>query len=212
MRARGKSSFWAAEVLAAALAVGVAPGCERAPASPDDGAPTRAAPIVEDDARIVPAEEVTVPDEELIDQDGHAVRIRELLADRVVAVNFVFTTCTTICSPMSAIFGRVQSALGPAMERKVRLVSISLDPATDTPEKLREYADRFGRRAGWTFLTGPSDRVARVLRGLGGQAFVREGHRPLTLIGSAPDRRWQRVDGIAPPDRLAAWIQPLVRP
>ena len=212
MRARGKLRFGVAEVLAAALAVGVAPGCDRAPASRDDRAPARAAPAVEEDARIVPAGDVMVPDEELVDQDGHPVRIRELFADHVVAVNFVFTTCTTICSPMSAIFGRLQGALGPAMEQKIRLVSISLDPATDTPEKLREYADRFDRRAGWTFLTGPPDRVARVLRGLGGQAFVREGHRPLTLIGSASDRRWQRVHGIAPPDRLAAWIQPLVRP
>lgn len=208
MRARGKSSW----VLTAALAVSVAPGCERAPASPEEATPEHAAKVVEADARIVPAADVMVPDETLVDQDGHPVRIRELFADRVVAINFVFTTCTTICSPMSAIFGRLQSALGPAMERKVRLVSISLDPATDTPEKLREYADRFDRRAGWTFLTGPPDHVARVLRGLGGQPLVREEHRPLTLIGSASEWRWQRVHGIAPPDRLAAWIQLLVHP
>src|SRR5512132_1328534 len=169
MRARGKS-FRVIEALAAALAVSVAPGCERDPASPAEEAPGHTAPVVEEDARIFAAADVMVPDEELIDQDGHPVRIRELFADRVVAVNFVFTTCTTICSPMSSIFGRLQGALGPALERKVRLVSISLDPATDTPEKLREYADRFDRRAGWTFLTGPPDRVARVLRGLGGQA------------------------------------------
>src|SRR3954471_9433666 len=126
MRARGKLRFWVAEVLAAALAVGVAPGCDRAPESPEDRAPARAAPVAEEDARIVPAGDVTVPDEELVDQDGHPVRIRELLADRVIVVNFVFTTCTTICSPMTAIFGRLQRELGPAMERRVRLVSISL--------------------------------------------------------------------------------------
>lgn len=210
MRAKGKLRFGGIEVLAAALALSVAPGCTRPPASLEDGDQDRTAPMVEDEARIFAAADVMVPDEELVDQDGHPVRIRELFADHVVAVNFVFTTCTTICSPMSAIFGRLQSRLGPAMERKVRLVSISLDPATDTPEKLREYADRFDRRAGWTFLTGPPDRVARVLRGLGGQAFVREGHRPLTLIGSTTERRWQRVHGIATPGRLAAWIQPLV--
>ncbi len=212
MRARGKLRFGGIEVLALALASSVAAGCARAPASLYEGDQEHAAPVVEDEARIVPAADVMVPDEELVDQDGHPVRIRELFADHVVAVNFVFTTCTTICSPMSAIFGRLQNGLGPAMERKVRLVSISLDPATDTPEKLREYADRFDRRAGWTFLTGSPDRVARVLRGLGGQAFVREGHRPLTLIGSMTERRWQRVHGIATPDRLAAWIQPLVHP
>jgi hypothetical protein len=118
MRAGGKL-FRVAEVLAAVLALGVAPGCERALASPDDETPGYTAPVVEGDARIVAAADVMVPDEELIDQDGHPVKIRELFAERVVAVNFVFTTCTTICSPMSTIFGRLQTVLGPAIERKV---------------------------------------------------------------------------------------------
>ncbi|APR87718.1 Cytochrome oxidase biogenesis protein Sco1/SenC/PrrC, putative copper metallochaperone [Minicystis rosea] len=200
----------ATTLLAAALALCAVPGCRRAQATPEGERHGGTTAPAEDEARIAPAMDVNVPDEELVDQDGHAVRLRDLFADRVVAVNFVFTTCTTICSPMTAIFGRLQQQLGPALETRVRLISISLDPATDTPDKLRAYADRFGRRPGWTFLTGPSERVARVLRALGGQAFVREEHRPLTLLGSSSKRRWQRVDGIASSDRLAAWIRPLV--
>ena len=198
----------AAGLLVAVIALGATPGCRRPPEREKQGGST--ATRAEDEARIATATDVSVPDEELIDQDGHAVRLPSLFTDRVVVVNFVFTTCTTICSPMTAIFGRLQRELGPALDTRVRLISISLDPATDTPDKLRAYADRFGRRPGWTFLTGPSERVARVLRALGGQAFVREGHRPMTLIGSAAEKRWQRVDGIASPDRLAAWIRPLV--
>ncbi len=206
MVATRKKFLCAVELLAAVLALSVASGCEPAQRAPDDKAP-----LVEDEARIAPATDVTVPDEELLDQDGHPVRLRELFANRVVAVNFVFTTCTTICSPMTAIFGRVQRDLGSAIDRDVRLVSITLDPATDTPEKLRAYADRFDRRAGWTFLTGPPDRVKQVLRALGGEASMKEGHRPLTLIGSAAEGRWQRVHGIAAPSQLASWIRLLVR-
>ncbi len=157
--------------------------------------------------RSTPALGVAVPDEELVDQDGAPVRLRELAKDRVLVVNFVFTTCTTICSPMTAIFGRLQAELGDALEREVRLVSISLDPATDTPERLKGYAEKFGRRPGWVFLTGSGERVGRVLDALGGRAPIKEQHTPITLIGRAAEGRWTRIDGIAPPARLAEEVR-----
>ena len=164
------------------------------------------------EARVTPAAGVSVPDEELVDQDGAPVRLRELAKDHVLAVNFIFTTCTTICSPMTAIFGRLQAELGDSLGRDVRLVSITLDPAVDTPERLKRYADKFNRRPGWVFLTGSRDRVARVLEAFGGRAPVKEQHAPLTLLGRASEGRWRRVDGIAPPRRLADEIRSLLQP
>ncbi|WP_437602005.1 SCO family protein [Sorangium sp. So ce590] len=157
--------------------------------------------------RSAPAQGVVVPDEELVDQDGAPVRLRELSKDRVLVINFIFTTCTTICSPMTAIFGRLQDELGDALERDVRLVSISLDPAMDTPERLKDYAERFGRRRGWVFLTGSRERVNRVLGALGGRAPIKERHTPISLIGREAEGRWTRVDGIAPPRRLAEEVR-----
>jgi protein SCO1/2 len=187
-------------------ALGLAGACKR---STEDRAPSgRAAEATASgEVRVAPVEGLRIPDEELVDQDGNAVRLRDLMAGHAVAVNFVFTTCTTVCSPMTAIFGRVQDGLGDSMEREVRLVSISLDPATDTPERLKRYADRFGRRAGWTFLTGEREQVLRVLRALGGYAPVKEEHTPVTLIGRADEGRWRRVYGIAPPERLLTEIR-----
>lgn len=164
------------------------------------------------EVRAAPAAGVSVPDEELVDQDGATVRLRELAKDHVMAVNFIFTTCTTICSPMTAIFGRLQAELGDSLERDVRLVSISLDPAVDTPERLKRYADKFNRRRGWIFLTGSPERVARVLDAFGGRAPVKERHAPVTLLGRASEGRWTRVDGIAPPRRLADEIRSILRP
>lgn len=185
--------------LAATLALSCGEAADPRPAAPP-----------EEEARISEAIELVVPDEELVDQDGHPVRIRDLLSARAVAVNFVFTTCTTICSPMTAIFATLSRELGPRLGRDARLVTISLDPATDTPEKLRAYAERFDRREGWTFLTGPPERVARVQRALGGAARAKEAHAPLTLIGSGA--RFQRVSGIAPAARLGAWMRPYLDP
>lgn len=169
-----------------------------APAPPQD-------PFI--DVRVAPAPGISIPDEALVDQDGATVRLRDLAEDRVIVVNFVFTTCTTICSPMTAVFARLQAELGDALGREVRLVSITLDPAVDTPARLRQYAEPFGRREGWSFLTGPRERVNRVLDALGGRAPSKEGHTPLTLIGRAAEGRWTRVDGIAPPRRLADEIR-----
>ncbi|WP_437638397.1 SCO family protein [Sorangium sp. So ce854] len=201
------SSVSNAMVLAGALAVascgrGGDPPRRDARAEPPPPAPGGAAA-----ARSAPAPGVAVPDEVLVDQDGAQVHLRELAKGRVLVVNFIFTTCTTICSPMTAIFGRLQDELGDAMERDVRLVSISLDPATDTPERLKRYAEKFGRRPGWVFLTGSRERVGRVLGALGGRAPIKEQHAPVTLIGREAEGRWTRVDGIAPPARLAEEVR-----
>ena len=80
----------------------------------------------------------SVPDVTLVDQDGRSVRFRsDVLRDRVVVIDFVFTTCTTICPVLSSTFARLQDRLGERLAGSVQLVSISLDPVRDTPERLR---------------------------------------------------------------------------
>ncbi|WP_437717018.1 SCO family protein [Sorangium sp. So ce448] len=192
---------------AAAGPPGRPPDVAAAAAGPPGLSPDGAA-----DVRALPAKGVEVLDEELVDQDGRPVRLRELAKDRVLVVNFIFTTCTTICSPMTAIFGRLQAQLGDALDRDVRLVSISLDPAMDTPERLNVYAEKFGRRNGWSFLTGRRERVNRVLDALGGGAPIKERHAPITLIGREAEGRWTRVEGIAPPGRLADEVRAFLPP
>ncbi|WP_437691735.1 SCO family protein [Sorangium sp. So ce176] len=198
---------WKALLLAGALA---ATSCDRGGERPGDASPGPGVPPGLDGAaavRVAPSPGVAVLDEELVDQAGQPVRLRELAKDRVLVVNFIFTTCTTICSPMTAIFGRLQAELGDALERDVRLVSISLDPAMDTPERLNHYAEKFGRRPGWSFLTGGRERVNRVLEALGGRAPIKERHTPITLIGREAEGRWVRVEGIASPGRLAEEVR-----
>jgi len=150
-----------------------------------------------DGARRETGLQIRIPDETLVDQDGRRVSTRELLADRTVVVSFAFTTCTTICSPMTAVLGKLQDELGDRLGRDVRLVTISLDPRTDTPERLAAYAAKFGRREGWSFLTGPSDVVRRVLEPLGGYVAAKEQHAPVVLVGNAAAGNWVRVHGLA---------------
>src|SRR5712691_4974642 len=82
----------------------------------------------------VTAVNLNIADAPVIDQTGAARHFySDLIKDRVVVMNFIFTTCTTICPTMGATFSRVQRLLG---DRSVSLISVSVDPATDTPQRL----------------------------------------------------------------------------
>lgn len=145
---------------------------------------------------------IEIPDVRLLDQDGREVALRELLQSQRVLVNFVFTTCSTVCSPMTAIFSQVQRDLGAKGVRDVRLVSITLDPAVDTPARLKAYADGFGRQEGWTFLTGKPETMAKVLRAMGGHVPEKTKHAPFTLLRGG--KGWHRLLGIASSSKLIA--------
>ncbi|NIT75738.1 MAG: SCO family protein, partial [Thermoplasmata archaeon] len=77
---------------------------------------------------------MNIPDTVLLDQEGQEVRFySDLVEDRVVAINFIFTTCTTICPPMGANFGKLQKMMGERVGRDFQMISVSVDPAVDTP-------------------------------------------------------------------------------
>lgn len=144
-------------------------------------------------------------DVEVLTQQGHKLRFRSgVLAGRTVAVNFIFTSCTTICSPVSAGFAAVQQQLGPRLGRELHLVSVSVDPLNDSPAVLREYGARFAAGPGWTFVTGGRQAIDRILRDfdvpLGGDLG---SHTPYVYIGNDAARRWTRVHGLSEPRLIA---------
>jgi protein SCO1/2 len=150
---------------------------------------------------------LSVPDSELLDQDGQPIRFhRDLVAGKVVAMNFIFTTCTTICPPMGAIFAKLQEELGDQFGREVYLISISVDPTTDTPERLKAWSERFGAGPGWTLVTGPKAVVDDLLKSL--QVFTPDfaDHTPTVLVGNERTGVWKRAYGLAPAAKLAELI------
>jgi protein SCO1/2 len=97
---------------------------------------------------------------------------------------------------MSATFTQVQEELGPERE-KVRMVSISIDPEHDTPERLREYAQRYKAGAGWKFLTGSLDDSIAVQKAFDVYRGNKMSHEPTTLLRVSEGGAWVRLDGIA---------------
>jgi cytochrome oxidase Cu insertion factor (SCO1/SenC/PrrC family) len=157
-----------------------------------------------------PAGEVSkmnIPDTELLDQNGRKVRFyTDLVKGKTVAINFIFTTCTTICPPLGATFARVQKDLGDKVGRDVRFISISVDPATDTPERLKAWGAKFRAGDGWTFLTGDKPQLDELLRALGASSARPEDHSPTVLIGNDARGIWTRAYGLAKPSQLVQII------
>lgn len=151
--------------------------------------------------------DIAVPDVTLTERSGQAVRLPALtLGEQPVMVQFVFTSCSTICPVMVGTFSAASEALGPDAER-VRMVSISIDPQNDTPEKLREYAERFKAPANWSFLTGAQEDVSEVRRRFGVDNGSKFNHKPVTFLHLPGKTPWVRLSGSSSAGRLAAEVR-----
>lgn len=151
---------------------------------------------------------VVLRGEPLLDQTGKRVRLAgDVIADRIAVVNFIYTTCTTVCPVSSATLSQLQQRLAPALGKEVVLVSITVDPLRDTPQRLRDYAARYDARAGWVWLTGAKPDVDAVLKGFGAYAPNFEDHPAMVLVGDASG--WTRFLGFPSVDQLLARVQAL---
>lgn len=143
-----------------------------------------------------------MPDVKLVDADGKEVVLADNLAgDEPVMLNFIFTTCTTICPVMSATFSQVQEKLGQERDT-VRMVSISIDPEHDSPAQLNEYAKRFEAGPQWSMLTGSLEDSIAVQRAFNVYRGDKMSHEPVTFIRNGADQPWVRIDGFASADEL----------
>lgn len=138
-----------------------------------------------------------LPNTKLVDVDGKSTTLAEVLDyPGGVMMNFVFTSCTTICPAMSVIFSGVNKQLAKS-DPPVRLVSISIDPEHDTPARLRKYAEGFGAKKNWLFFTGDLGDIVELQKALGVYRGNKMNHFPATFIRRAHGTDWLRVEGFA---------------
>jgi protein SCO1/2 len=160
-----------------------------------------------------PVAGLDIPDVPVVDQDGKPLRFySDLVKGKVVAVNFVFTTCTTICPPMGANFAKLQKVLGERVGQDVHLISVSVDPSTDTPERMKAWGQKFGAGPGWTLVTGDRNEITRLLKALGVYTPDINDHSPLVLVGNDAKGQWTRAYGLAAPAKVAELIDGVAAP
>ncbi len=148
-----------------------------------------------------------IPDVPVYDQNGKRLSFySDLVKGKTVAINFIFTTCTTICPPMTATFRRVQQQLSESAGNNVYLISVSVDPVTDVPERLRDFAAKFHAGPGWTFVTGSKTDIDSLLQALGAAVADKNDHTPMILVGNDASGYWTRAYGLSPPTTLVKLI------
>ncbi len=140
--------------------------------------------------------DIVLPDAVLVTQDGAEVSLQsDVVGDRIVVMDFVYTTCTTVCPVLSAIFSQVQNKLGDRLGREVVMVSMSVDPNRDTPARLKKYAERLGAGDSWLWLTGRQQTVIEVLEELGAYTPNFADHPSMVLVGDGRSGQWARFIG-----------------
>lgn len=148
-----------------------------------------------------------IPDVACLDQNGKKLRFHtDLVKGKVVVISFIFTSCTYMCTIVGEGVARLQAALGERVGRDVHLVSVSIDPATDTPEKLKAWAARLQAKDGWTLVTGEKAEMDRLLKVLTGGASGPRTHSPLLLIGNEAKNVWTEAYASENPARIIQQI------
>lgn len=140
-----------------------------------------------------------IPDVIVTDQDGKKQRFyTDLVKGKSVAINFVFTTCVSVCPLLTDVFRTTRKILNERGGEQPQLISISVDPLNDTPQKLKAYATKFQAGTGWTFVTGDVAAIDKLLKALGAFSAKRDDHSPMVVVGNDANDRWTRSYGITP--------------
>jgi len=150
-------------------------------------------------------------DVELTNQYGKPMRLySDLLAGKIVVINSFFTTCVGACPIMAGTFKQIQAELGDRVGKDVVLISVTVDPETDTPARLRDYAKSMAAKPGWYFVTGKKENVALALQKLGMSTATKEDHTVIMIVGNEPKGVWKKAFGLAGADEVVKMVREVV--
>lgn len=136
----------------------------------------------------------------------------DLIRNKLVVINMMYAQCTGICPGMTANLARVQKLLGDRVGRDIFMYSLTLEPAKDTPQVLKHYAEMYNVKPGWMFLTGNPGDMEQLRRKLG---FVnpdpildkdRSQHIGLVRYGNEALDRWAACPALSNPEQIAKSI------
>lgn len=147
--------------------------------------------------RVAPAD-VTISDAAMLDQAGAERRMAsDVVGNRILVVDFIFTSCTTICPVTTALMAQAHGRLSDIGDDELAFVSMSIDPNTDTPARLTAFAAR--AKADWTFLTGEKRVMDKALTDMDAYSTNPEDHAPMIVIGDASTGEFVRIFGLPDP-------------
>jgi cytochrome oxidase Cu insertion factor (SCO1/SenC/PrrC family) len=149
---------------------------------------------------------------ELINQDGETVRFYDdVLKDKVVVINFIFTNCEGACPLITHKLTLVRDRLEGNIGDPIQFVSLSLDPARDTPAAMKEFAKTHNAdHEGWMFLTGDAQNLENIIKRLGQFTDDIEAHSTMMLAGNVNSAHWIKIQPQEMPPQIAEKLRLLM--
>ena len=144
----------------------------------------------------------------LVNQNGEEMRLyTDLLKGHTVVMSPFFTTCTGVCPVLTQKLKALQDRFGEHLGNDLVMLTITVDPETDTVEKLKAYADGFEARKGWYFLGGKKENVDWALYRLGHYVEQKESHSNVFIVGKEPTGLWKKVMGLSDAGEIGDIVQ-----
>lgn len=150
--------------------------------------------------------------QEVIDQNGRRLQFYDdVLKDKVVAINFIFTNCQGACPLMTKNLTFIRDMLGGEVGKSVHFVSISIDPTRDTPAAMKEFAQTHDAdHEGWTWITGDPDYLAAIVKKLGSFTDDPETHTTQMLAANVRTAHWTKIAPNVPPQGVVERLRLLI--
>lgn len=146
--------------------------------------------------------EVTLAATPMLTQDGSVTTLaKELEGKKPTILAFIYTSCTTVCPVTSQILARTQDVLGADLSN-VRIVSVSIDPEYDTPERILAYSKKFGAKAQWQHYTGTLPNTVAIQKAFGAYRGDKMNHVPVMFINGGGKKSWVQLEGFPSAERV----------
>ncbi len=151
-----------------------------------------------------------IPNLQVKTQDGKTVRFYDdLIKGKIVIISFIYTSCTDICPLTTARLSQLEDQLGDAVGRDVFMISMTVDPRRDTPEKIKEFSSAFQTGPGWTFVTGDPEDIRAINYKFGERSEILGEHRNQIVLGNDATGEWQRDSAFSDLNRLVMTVRSL---
>jgi protein SCO1 len=149
-----------------------------------------------------------VPNVPVVTQDGRTLNFYDdLIKDKIVVLNFIYTSCKDICPLATARLGEAQDKLGDRLGKDIFFYSISIEPERDSPQRLKQYAEAFRARPGWLFLTGLPEDIQTIRYKFGDRRPDLSDHRNDVVLGNGATGEWQRENALGDLDHFVGAVQ-----
>jgi len=149
---------------------------------------------------------------ELVNQDGETVRFfDDVLKDKVVVINFIFTNCEGACPLMTHKLTLVRDSFEGKIGNPLQFVSLSIDPERDTPAAMKEFAKtHHADHDGWVFLTGKPENLEAITKRLGQFTDDVEAHSTMMLAGNVNEAHWIKIQPYEQPPQITEKLRLLL--